>query len=84
MGLTEADMANPPALASRIPRESLNFAVHLITPPLHKTIANSLLHFRRAANFIAAGTALESIELPDHFGLTKPHSDDLSRQQRSH
>jgi len=55
MALTEADMANPPALPSRIPEESLNFAAHLDTPPLEKATATALLHFRRAADYIAAG-----------------------------
>ena len=45
MALTEADMADPPALASRIPVESLNLLVQLATPPLGKTTAKTLLHF---------------------------------------
>lgn len=55
MALTEADVANPPALTSRIPEESLSFASHLDNPPLDKATAKSLLDFRRAANYIAAG-----------------------------
>ncbi len=69
MALTEADMANPPALASRILKESLNFAVHLTTPPLPKTTANALLQFKRAASYIAAGMVLESLQLLDHLSL---------------
>ena len=84
MALTEADVADPPALASRIPKESLDFAVHLATPPLLKTTANALLHFKRAANYIAAGMVLAPLQLLHHFELTKPCSNDLSRQQRSH
>lgn len=70
MSLTEADVANPPALASRIPNESLNFAVQLATPPLHKTTANALVHFKRAANYIAAGMLLFSLHLPGPVELT--------------
>lgn len=84
MALTEADMANPPPVSSRIPEESLNFAAHLATPPLDKATAKALLHFRRAANYIAAGMVLECLRPPDHFELTKLRSDDFSREQRSH
>lgn len=58
MVLTEADMANPPALSSRIPEESLSLAADLVTPSLEKTTATALLHFRRAADYIAAGMFL--------------------------
>ena len=84
MALTEADMANPPPLSSRIPEESLNFAAHLAAPPLDEATAEALLHFRRAANYIAAGIVLESPRLPDRFELTKPRSDDSPWEQRSH
>ena len=80
MALTEADMANPPPLSSRIPEESLNFAAHLAISPLDKATAKSLLHFKRAANYIAAGMVLESLRLPDYSELTKTRSDDLSRK----
>lgn len=62
MALTEADMANPPPLASRIPEESLNLATHLDTPALDQTTAKSLLDFRRAANYIAAGMVSPSLQ----------------------
>lgn len=52
-------MANPPARSSRVPEASLKLAVHLATPPLNKATAKALLHFRRAANYIAAGMLLE-------------------------
>lgn len=83
MPLTEADMANPPPRSSLIPEASLKLAVHLATPPLHEATAKALLHFRRAANYIAAGMLLESPRLQDHFQLTNPRSDDLSRKQRT-
>ena len=55
MPIREADMANPPALASRIPEQALTFAANIPTPKLNKATAAALLEFRRAANYIAAG-----------------------------
>lgn len=78
--LTEADMANPPALPSRIPLVSLEFAAHLATPSLEMNTAKALLHFRRAADYIAAGMGSGSFHLAEHFELTRVSSDDLSRR----
>ena len=56
MALTEPDVANPPALASHIPQEALSLLVRLPTPRLDKVTAKALLDFKRAADYIAAGT----------------------------
>lgn len=54
MTIREAGVANPPALPSRIPEESLLLAAHFPTPALNAVTAEFLAHFTRAANFIAA------------------------------
>ena len=54
MAIKEADVPNPPALASRIPEQSLLMSARLPTPKLDEKTAEALTEWRRAANYIAA------------------------------
>lgn len=60
MAILEADVANPPPGKSHIPEESLLMSAQLAKPKLDTKIAEALVQFRRAANYIAAGTQFKS------------------------
>lgn len=51
------DKPNPEALPSHLPDAANELGVALQTEPLGQTTCNALVKFRRAADYIAAGTA---------------------------
>lgn len=52
------DEPNPKPLPSQLPDDVLSLAVRIEKTKLDEETYSSLLHFRRAANYIAAGTEL--------------------------
>lgn len=51
------DKPNPEALPSHLPDTANELGVALQPTPLEQTTCNALVKFRRAADYIAAGTA---------------------------